>query len=129
MSDAPRLTVFYDGGCPLCRREIAFYRRRRGAGRIAWIDVSRTTERDVAPGLTCKDALTRFHVRDTDGALHSGGAGFARLWRELPAFAPLGRFCLLRPVAPVVETSYRLFLRFRPRLQRWFASGEPQARR
>ncbi|MEC8852758.1 MAG: DCC1-like thiol-disulfide oxidoreductase family protein, partial [Pseudomonadota bacterium] len=34
------LTIFYDGGCPLCAREIAFYRRRAGAGRLDWIDVA-----------------------------------------------------------------------------------------
>lgn len=39
-----RLSVFYDGDCPLCQREIAFYRRRSGAERIRWIDVASCDE-------------------------------------------------------------------------------------
>ena len=26
----PPLTVYYDGACPVCRREIGFYRKRTG---------------------------------------------------------------------------------------------------
>lgn len=29
-------TVFYDGSCPLCSREIAHYRRLRGAESLKW---------------------------------------------------------------------------------------------
>jgi predicted DCC family thiol-disulfide oxidoreductase YuxK len=125
VNDTPRLTVFYDGGCPLCQREIAFYRRRRGAEGIAWQDVSAVSGDMAAPDLTRAAALGRFHVRDAMGNLHSGGAGFARLWRELPGFSLLGRLCLLRPVVPVVEAAYRLFLRIRPTLQKWLSRISP----
>ena len=54
---APALTVFYDGSCPLCRREIDFYRRRRGAARIDWLDISGLPEGEVAPGLSRCAAL------------------------------------------------------------------------
>ena len=37
MGDARPLTVFYDGACPLCDREISFYKRRRGAEGVRWI--------------------------------------------------------------------------------------------
>jgi len=33
-------TVYFDGACPLCRREIALYRRAAGEGRIDWVDAS-----------------------------------------------------------------------------------------
>jgi len=38
------LTVFYDGACPLCRREIAFYQRLDRAQRLVWRDVAKTVE-------------------------------------------------------------------------------------
>jgi predicted DCC family thiol-disulfide oxidoreductase YuxK len=35
-----RLTVFHDGACPLCRREIALMRRLDRRGRIEFVDVA-----------------------------------------------------------------------------------------
>ena len=37
-ADPVRPMVFYDGGCPLCRREIAHYRRIDSAERLRWVD-------------------------------------------------------------------------------------------
>ena len=117
-NEEQRATVFFDGACPLCRREIAWYRRLRGADEIDWIDVSRVEARNVAPGLSAADALARFHIRLPDGRLVSGGSAFAELWARLPLFAVLGRCFRTRPLTPVLEWMYRGFLRVRPRLQR-----------
>jgi predicted DCC family thiol-disulfide oxidoreductase YuxK len=35
-----RLTVYYDGGCPICAREIGFYRARPGAEGFDWVNVA-----------------------------------------------------------------------------------------
>ncbi|MDJ0895419.1 MAG: demethoxyubiquinone hydroxylase family protein [Alphaproteobacteria bacterium] len=110
-------TVFYDGACPLCAREIAFYRARAGADGVSWVDVSRSDDREVAPGLTKDQAMARFHVLDADGRLVSGGTAFARLWEALPGFRPFGRLFRVRPLAWVLDHAYDVFLRFRPRLQ------------
>ncbi|MGD8977265.1 MAG: demethoxyubiquinone hydroxylase family protein [Gammaproteobacteria bacterium] len=111
------VTVFYDGACPLCDREISFYRRREGAGSVRWVDVSQAHQDMLAPDLTREQALARFHVRDGTGELTSGGAAFTRLWSELPGFRTLGRIFRLPPLAWLLERGYDLFLRFRPRLQ------------
>jgi len=117
-AQADELTVFYDGACPLCQREIGFYRRQRGADAIAWVDVSAgADDAQVAPGLSKAQAMARFHVRDGDGVLVDGGAAFARLWEALPRFRPLGRFGRLRSVAWILDRGYELFLKGRPRLQ------------
>ena len=41
--------VFYDGACPLCIREIAFYKRRKGADGVTWVDVSDAAHKHSAP--------------------------------------------------------------------------------
>jgi len=110
---AQDLTVYYDGACPLCRREIALYRNCRGAESVAFVDVSQP---DVVPGpdLDRNAALARFHVRDGEGRLRSGAAGFAALWERLPAWRPLAVLAHIPLVLPLMEGAYRLFLRVRP---------------
>ena len=117
MAKAERLTVFYDGACPLCRREIDFYRRRKGAQSLDWVDVSRCAGETVAPGLSKAEAMARFHVKRADGRLASGGLAFAQLWAALPGFRPLGLVLQWPPLAWLAERGYRLFLKLRPRLQ------------
>ena len=107
------LTVYYDGACPLCSREIASYRRRSGAETIDWIDVARCNPEALGPGLERDAALARIHVREPDGTLVDGAAAFAALWQRLPAFAWLGRIAHRPLVLPLLEYAYSAFLRTR----------------
>jgi predicted DCC family thiol-disulfide oxidoreductase YuxK len=111
------ITVWYDSGCPLCRREIALMRRLDWRGRIAFVDA-------LDPFTTCPvdraDILARFHA-DEDGRLLNGAAAFAAMWRAIPLLWPLGMLAKLPPVLRLLEWGYRHFLRVRPRLQRFFA--------
>lgn len=109
-------TVYYDGACPLCSREIAFYRRRKGADSIDWVDASQCVQADFGPGLDRESALARMHVRDGQGQLTEGATSFLAIWRQLPAFAWLASV-LDNPVGrSLMETGYRLFLKIRPAL-------------
>ena len=116
--ERPGLTVYYDGGCPICAREIGMYRSCRGADRIAWVDADAVSGDALAPGLSRDDALARFHVIDRSGRAFSGGAAFSVLWRALPAFSMLGRILSCWPFSIMLEGIYRLFLLLRPRLKR-----------
>ena len=116
--DGETLAVYYDGSCPLCRREIGFYRNRRGGERIDWIDVSRCASATVADDLSKEAALARFHVRRADGRLVSGGRAFAELWSALPVFRLAGLTFRIRPLYWLLDRAYDLFLPMRPALQR-----------
>lgn len=113
----PELIIYYDGSCPLCRREIAMYRRLNGAERLLWRDVS--AETSLGEDLSCDAAMRRFHVRDAQGRLFSGGAAFARMWRTLPGWRGLGYVFSWPPMSWLLEVAYRGFLPLRPGLQRW----------
>jgi len=108
------LTVWHDGACPLCRREIALMRRLDRRGAITFVDAS---DAAAACPIDRKALLARFHARE-DGRMLSGAAAFAAMWRAIPALRPLG-LAARNPVAlAVLERSYRGFLRVRPTLQR-----------
>ena len=116
-----QVTVWFDGGCPLCLREIALMRRLDRAGAIDFVDAA---EGGGDCPLDRADLLARFHARE-DGQLLSGAAAFAAMWRAIPLLRPFGLLARQRPVLAVLEFSYRRFLRLRPRLQRFVARWLP----
>ena len=107
------LTVWHDGACPLCRREIALMRRLDTRGAIRFVDAS-----DPATGCPADrgSLLARFHARE-DGQMLSGAAAFAAMWRAIPLLRPLGLAARNRRVLAGLDRGYRLFLRVRPVLQ------------
>lgn len=78
--------VYFDGSCPLCRREIHHYRGCKGADRIHWIDISLESYDAEAHNLDRDVAMTRFHVLDAQGRWQTGVRGFVTLWSELPGY-------------------------------------------
>lgn len=114
----PLLTIYFDGSCPLCRAEIAIYRRLPEAQAMAWVDVS--AGQDLG-GLSCQAAMARFHVRNAQGQMFSGAAAFSQMWRLFPGWRWLGWLGWLSawpPLSWLFEFAYRLFLPMRPALQR-----------
>jgi predicted DCC family thiol-disulfide oxidoreductase YuxK len=111
MADRP--TVYYDGGCPVCSREVRFYQGRDGSDAFAWVDVAQADGAALGPGLSRDGAMARMHVRRADGTLVSGAAAFAEIWRGMPDLRWLGRLLAIPPFGVVAEIGYYLFLRAR----------------
>ncbi len=110
---SPNVTVWFDGACPLCRREISLMRRLDRRGRIDFVDVA---AEDASCPLDRDELLARFHARE-NGRMVDGAEAFAAMWRAIPVLRPLGLIARFPPALWVMERMYRVFLRFRPRLQ------------
>ena len=113
-SGSQPVQVYFDGGCPVCSREMAFYRKQAGAEGFDWIDATRASEAILGEDLDRSAALARMHVRLADGRLVSGAAAFAVLWRGVPGLSWLGRLLQIPPFGQCAELAYRLFLKTRP---------------
>ena len=85
------LTVFFDGSCPICSKEINFYKMRVGADELSWVDVSDEEIPIPIQTRSREELMARFHVLSSSGELVSGGAAFAELWASLPAFNIFGK--------------------------------------
>jgi ubiquinone biosynthesis monooxygenase Coq7 len=116
-------SVYYDGGCPLCRAEIAAYQRAEGGAALRWVDAHGCGAAELGPGLERPAALARLHVRRADGTLLQGAAAFAEIWAALPRWRWLARLARLPGVLPLLELGYRGFLRVRPLWRRPAPAG------
>ena len=119
-SGAPPLTVFFDGSCPICSKEIAFYKTRVGADTLSWVDVSDGKIAITQEAVTREELMARFHVQNSDGQLVSGGAAFAELWAALPAFKIIGKLFKLPVFSFMIDIGYDFFLVVRPKVQKLF---------
>jgi len=118
--------VWFDGGCPLCRREIAVMRRLDRGGAIQFLDVASPDEESCP--IDRAELLARFHALE-DGRLVSGAAAFAAMWRAIPTLRPLGLLARNALVLGMLEAAYLAFLRVRPRLQRLITQLEARSSR
>lgn len=117
VSNQPKLKVWFDGACPMCRREIALMRRLDRADAIAFVDVADGD--DPSCPIDQRELLARFHAEE-DGAVVSGAAAFAAMWRAIPALRFLGLAARNRTFLSVLEWLYVQHLKIRPQLQRMF---------
>lgn len=110
------LTLFYDGDCPLCLREIHMFQRRNTEGRLELVDIT-TASVEPLPGLTRADMLDCLHARFSDGRLVTGID--ATYW----SYRAVGLGWLVRPLQwswarPLWQWGYRQFCRLRPAIAR-----------
>ena len=109
-ADHPKPTLYFDGDCPVCSREVAMYRRQPGADGVYWVDVARCETADLGCGLTREAAMARLHLRQPDGRLVSGAEAFAALWQALPRWSWLGRLLGSGVGLRLLEAGYGAFL-------------------
>jgi len=115
------LSVFFDGSCPLCVREVAVYRSTPTPS-VHWVDVSDTSSVIPSSGAGVHPErsalLARFHVRTAEGEWLDGAPAFTELWGRLGApWRALAFVCRLPGASALLDLGYGVFLRWRPRLQ------------
>jgi 3-demethoxyubiquinol 3-hydroxylase len=126
LNTSPAITVFFDGGCPLCRREVGIYQRASVGLPVHWHDVNQH-DVDLPSGLDRDTALARFHVlkHGPRPEILSGAQAFVLLWTHIPGWKWLGAVASVPFVSPLFEIAYRFFLWFRPKLQQVARKLEP----
>jgi predicted DCC family thiol-disulfide oxidoreductase YuxK len=114
-SDPHRPVVFFDGGCPLCRREIAHYRRMDSAKRLHWVDAVNEPETLAEHGLPLERAMAELHVLDAAGRWQQGVDAFLVIWQHLPAYRWLAKLVTVLGLRRPLGFVYRHFAAWRYR--------------
>lgn len=115
--DEKRVTVYYDGACPICTTEVRFYRAQAGGDEIDWVNLQLAPEAELE-GLNREKALTRLHIRDEQGRILEGVPAFAGLLERLPRLSRWGRLMGIPPFSWLMKALYGVFLLIRPLVQR-----------
>ena len=122
--NATKLTIFFDGGCPLCKREVDFLQSKNIKGYLKFIDIdSSNFSSDQKYGITYKQAMERIHGLKSDGSIIKDIKVFQEAysliglgWIYAPTKLPiLGKFI---DYLYALWAKYRLKVTFRPPLEK-----------
>ena len=109
-------TVYYDGACPVCSREVGLYQRLDRSCSIKWHDVSVDAGDLAKDGVDQTDALDRLHARMPNGNLAIGVDAFVVIWERVPILKPLALLAHLTPVRWILDRGYAWYAPRRKRL-------------
>ena len=110
------LTVFFDGACPICAREIALMKRLdRRRQQLEFCDFSRPNYDAASIGFASSELSRVIHARWADGSVITGVEVFRAMW-EAVGLGFLARLSRLSLVEPLVLKAYAWFARNRLRL-------------
>jgi predicted DCC family thiol-disulfide oxidoreductase YuxK len=116
MSTTP-VTLFYDGLCPLCSREVAHYRKHTPEGAILFVDITEPAFDAAAHGFDLAAAHRRLHARVGDEIV-TGVAAIVAVWEAIPRYRWAARLGRLAGVSLLLSLGYAVFVRIRPLLPR-----------
>lgn len=81
MTDNWKFKLLYDGGCPICRREAAWLRRRNRDGALAFADISAPDFDAARYGKTRDELMGVIHGVFPDGRIVTKVAAFREAYR------------------------------------------------
>ena len=108
-----KLTLLFDGGCPLCQREVSFLRSRDSSNSISFVDIdSPNYNPQLYGGISYREAMGRIHAINSSGKVLKD----VRVFRE--AYRLIGLGWVYAPttwpvLGPLIDEAYRLWARWR----------------
>ncbi len=122
--NSAKLTIFFDGGCPLCKREIDFLQSKNKRGYLSFIDINTSDfYLNFKYGITYKQAMERIHALKSDGSVIKD----IKVFQEAYNLIDLGWIYAPTKI-PIIDkfigfiyriwAKYRLKLTFRPSIDK-----------
>jgi len=127
MNNSERFQVFFDGNCPLCKREIDWVRKRDRRQQVEFVDIAAAEFQPQQHGKTYDQLMAEIHGRTSDGQWVVG----VEVFRYLYAAAGFGKLVWVTRLPLVrhgLNLGYKVFARYRTRLTGRCKSGQCQVR-
>lgn len=107
------ITVFYDGKCGLCSKEINHYRKIAPEGVFVWQDITESAEDLQREGISLSEGLKLLHARESNGQMHLGVDAFILIWRQLKGWRVLAFLVGLPIIRQIANAAYQSFASWR----------------
>ena len=115
MQNVSKITVFFDGGCPLCAKEIAWLRKRTGKTGPQFVDIDAEDFSAEQYGKTLDFFHSELRALAPSGSFISGMEVFRILYSSA-GFGIIARLTALPGIRQVFDLAYRVFAKNRLRL-------------
>lgn len=102
------IEVFFDGDCPICRREIAFLRRLDRRHRIRFTDIVPLGPAGAVDDIPWDQLMAEIHGRLPDGSWIKGVEVFRRLYAAV-GLDRLVRMTRWAGIEQILDTAYATF--------------------
>ncbi len=107
------ISVFFDGKCNLCSKEINYYQRIAPKNTFNWVDITKTPGELDKFEIKLSDGLRLMHVADSNGNIFTGVDAFIIMWKQIKYWKFLGLFVSLPIVKQIANLLYRYFADWR----------------
>lgn len=109
-----RPALYFDGRCPICRREIAHYQRLdRKQNRICWIDLIQKPNALEPFGISFEEAMRQIYATDSSRKLYRGIDAFILIWYNLPYYRIFAKIASTTPFYSFLNWCYQHFSAWR----------------
>ncbi len=119
MKSHQKISVYYDGLCKICSREINHYRLQKGADLMRFVDICATDFDAEVENVNPIEVHKVMHVRRADGSLAIKVDAFIEIWKHLPKYRFLSVLGNAFPVRSLLNVGYEGFTILRPYLPRY----------
>lgn len=107
------INVFYDDRCPLCRREIEYYKKLSAFTEIKWSGISENIPTLEKYGISYTESLKVLHAINEDNQMVYGVDTFILIWQQLPKWKWIAKFVELPLIYQLSKEIYRIFAKWR----------------
>lgn len=100
------ITVFYDGACPLCVKEVSRWKNAPFQCDVEWFDITDQDERLLELGIDPQLALLELHTRTDQGEIKTSIESYALLLSQLSRWKWLGWLMGLPGIRQFLKWTY-----------------------
>ena len=105
--------IYYDGNCPICSKEISFYKKNISNKSFDWININNCLLSDYEANLDFQKTKERFHIITLENEVLIGVDAFIYLWKHIPKLRYFSFIAKFPGIYHILFFFYEIFLFFR----------------